>query len=323
MTTVRDLPAVTVVIPCFNQGRYLPAAIASVRRQRYARLECLVVDDGSTDETAALAAGLGASVLTQTNQGVAAARNAGLAAARGDFVVFLDADDELLPGAVAAELAAFGSPSGAAAVVGRCQAMDAAGRALPTSHHRVDAASLYREWLSRNFVWTPGAAMFRRDALEELGGFPVDLGPAADYAVYLRLSRADRVVLLSRDLVRYRQHDASMSRDPASMLRATLEVLRRERRDAPSWALPALRQGQHAWREWYGNQIIERLWSDWRAGRAGWDQARGALTLVRHCPTLAVRRAAGRSRRVLAGALRAARTGTNGRLPAGRRRAVR
>jgi glycosyltransferase involved in cell wall biosynthesis len=292
-------PAVSVVIPCRNQARYLPAAVDSVRAQRYERVECIVVDDGSTDDTPKVAATLGARLLRQRQAGVSAARNAGLSAAQTNFVAFLDADDVLLPDAVAAEVAALEQNPHAAAVVGRCLSIDADGRLLPSRHHVVDTADLYGQWLATNFVWTPGAAMFRRRSLQAIGGFPVDLGPAADYAVYLRLARDNRVVFVPTELVCYRQHDASMSRDPALMLRATLEVLRRERREAPAWALGGIRDGLDAWRQWYGEQIIERLRSDWGAGQVGVPQLRAALTLLHHCPALVVRRAIGKSRRVL------------------------
>jgi glycosyltransferase involved in cell wall biosynthesis len=300
MTIVRERPTVCVVIPCFNQARYLPAAVASVRAQSCAaHVECLVVDDGSTDDTAAVASGLGVAVIRQGNAGVSAARNAGLAATRSDFVVFLDADDELLPAAIGEEIAALEARPDAVAVVGRALPIDADGRLLPCEYDDVDASDLYREWLARNFVWTPGAAMFARPALEAIGGFPIDLGPAADYAVYLRLARIRRMVILSRPLVRYRQHEASMSRDPARMLRATIGVLRREQREAPASAQPAIRSGLDAWREWYGEQIIDDLRRRWRARRVGPRQARAALTLIQHCPGLLLRRTTGRSRRVL------------------------
>jgi glycosyltransferase involved in cell wall biosynthesis len=290
---------VTVVIPCFDQARYLPAAVTSVRAQTCGPVACVVVDDGSTDDTAAVASRLGATLLRQANAGVSAARNAGLAVARTDLVAFLDADDTLLPDAIAAELEAFDRHPGAAAVVGRCQPMDADGRPLPARHDDVDGAHLYRDWLARNFVWTPGAALFDRRALEAIGGFPRDLGPAADYAVYLRLARTDRVVFLPRELVRYRQHEASMSRDPALMLRSTLAVLRREQGEAPAWARAPLRAGVDRWRQWYGEQIVEALRADWRARRVGPRQVRAALTLVRHAPQLVLRRFASRSRRAI------------------------
>src|SRR4029079_18430169 len=92
--------------------------------------------------------------------------------------------------------------------------------------------------------------------LQAIGGFPRDLGPAADYAVYLRLARTDRVGAVPRERVRSRQHDASMSRDPALMLRATLAALRREQRDAPAWAQAPLREGLGAGRGGAREHII-------------------------------------------------------------------
>ena len=300
--TVR--PGVTVVIPSYNQARFLPAAIASVLSQRHPDLACLVVNDGSTDDTSAVASRLGVGLLEQPNKGLSEARNAGLAAARSDFIVFLDADDELLPGALAAAARALAADPRAAAVVGRCQVMDADGEPLPALHGDVDLANLYEEWLSRNFVWTPGAAMFRRQALDEAGGFPPGLGPAADYAVYLRLARRGAVRFIAQDLVRYRQHEASMSRDPAMMLRATLAVLRREGREAGPSRRASISCGRRAWCDWYGEQIVHRLRADWHVGRRGAPQGRAAVTLVRHCPRVALRHVARKVRLTLASAWR-------------------
>jgi glycosyltransferase involved in cell wall biosynthesis len=260
----------------------------------------MVVNDGSTDDTADVASTLGIRVCEQSHRGVSEARNAGLAAARSDLVVFLDADDELLPDAVARGAKALAAEPIAAAVVGRCQVMDAAGGYLPAFHSPVDPANLYQEWLSRNFVWTPGAAMFRKRALEEIGGFPSGLGPAADYAVYLRLARTGRVRFIAEDLVRYRQHETSMSRDPALMLRATLAVLRRESRDAPASLRSSVRRGRKAWCEWYGEQIVDRLRADWRAGRRGGNQVRAVATLLRHSPPVALRHLARKAGRLVA-----------------------
>jgi glycosyltransferase involved in cell wall biosynthesis len=298
-----SLPTVSVVIPCFNQARYLSAAIQSVLNQRYRPVECIVVDDGSTDETSEVASILGVSVIQQTNRGVSESRNAGLAAASGDLVVFLDADDELLPEGIELGVEALESNEQAAAVVGRCEAIDTEGRALSVPQHEIDSSNLYREWLTKNFVWTPGAAMFRRHALAGIGGFPASLGPAADYAVYLRLARTGRVAMVPRHVVRYRQHDASMSRDPALMLRATMEVLKRESREAPSWAQTEIRRGRKSWSAWYGEQIVRRLRRDWRERRWGADQVRAALTVLRNCPSLALRHGARKTRRVLTGAV--------------------
>lgn len=289
MTGSRTRPAVTVVIPCFNQARFLPAAVASVRAQDHPHVECIVVDDGSTDGTAAIASELGVRVLRQSNRGVSEARNAGLAAAQGDLVVFLDADDELLPNALDREAEVLASDPTAAAVVGRCQAMDDAGLPVPASHVPVDPSNVYEQWLSRNFVWAPGAAMFRRREIDAIGGFPAGLGPAADYAVYLRLAREGRVRVIADEVARYRQHDANMSRDPALMLRATLAVLRGEGREVPAGKSNNIRRAERVWADWYGEQIVHRLRTDWRAGRRGARQMRSLATLIRHAPWVALR----------------------------------
>jgi glycosyltransferase involved in cell wall biosynthesis len=98
-----DSPPITVVIPCFEQAEYLMEAVASVAAQTRTACEAIIVDDGSPDDTAAVAAaaierfGDRIRLLRQSNQGVAAARNAGVQAARGAYIVPLDADDRLHP----------------------------------------------------------------------------------------------------------------------------------------------------------------------------------------------------------------------------------
>jgi glycosyltransferase involved in cell wall biosynthesis len=299
---------VTVVIPCFNQAHFLPAAIRSVQRQDGARVELIVVDDGSTDDTSSVAAVLGvATVIRQRNRGLSAARNAGLRAARGEFILFLDADDELLPGAIETGLAALLAHPHADGVVRRCQLMDRDGRPLPTEHAVPGVTNLYREWLLRNFVWTPGAAIFRRDRIADVGGFPEEVGPAADYAVYLTLARAGRMIYDARDVVRYRQHEANMSRDPVRMLRATLTVLRRERPHVPAPLLGDFRRGKRAWRDFYGEQIVEDLRAAVRARPAGTRRVpRFALlppaaTLVWQCPRVFWRHASKKLLRMMRG----------------------
>jgi glycosyltransferase involved in cell wall biosynthesis len=299
-----SFPTVSVVIPCYNQARYLPEAIRSVRAQTQQPIECIVVDDGSTDATSEVAAELGAHVIHQVNGGVSAARNAGLFAARGELVVFLDADDVLLPAALARGSRALATQPEAAAGVSRCEVMDEQGTFVAARHHDVEPSNLYRGWLLSNFVWTPGAAMFRRAALAELGGFCTDYGPAADYALYLRLARDGRIAYLPGYSVRYRQHAAAMSRDPALMLRATQLALRREGRDAPRWARGDIKRGQRAWRNWYGEQIVHQVRAAWHARQWNAGHTNAVLVLLWHCPGLVLQHASRKLRRVLTTFLR-------------------
>src|SRR5688572_32861418 len=88
---------ISVVIPCYNQAHFLGDAIGSVQAQTVADVDIIVVDDGSTDDSAEVARRLGARVVSQPNQGQGAARNHGLRYATGEYLVFLDSDDRLLP----------------------------------------------------------------------------------------------------------------------------------------------------------------------------------------------------------------------------------
>ena len=277
-------PSVTVVIPCFNQGRFLATAIRSVQSQSYEPLETIVVDDGATDGTAEVAAAFQTKVIRQPNRGVGAARNAGLNVADGEFVIFLDADDELLPDAIESGVAFLETRPQISCVVRQCYSMDVDGHSLPSEQPTVDSAGLYREWLSQNFVWTPGTAVFRRSSILAIGGFPTDVSASADYAVYLTLARRGGVALDPRPVLRYRQHDDAMSVDPLLMLRTTLEVLRRERAHVPPELMGAFEHGQRIWRTFYGEEIIARLRRDWRQGRLERWHLHAVYTLFRHCP---------------------------------------
>jgi glycosyltransferase involved in cell wall biosynthesis len=284
-----ERPLVSVVIPCFNHARFLPSAVASVRAQDYPRIEILVVDDGSTDGTADVAARCGVRVSRQRNGGVSRARNAGLEATAGSLLVFLDADDELLPGSVATGVAALAAHPNAACAAGRCTSIDAQGNPVGQTEAAVDTSDLYRTWLLANFVWAPAAVIFRRQALLAIGGFPIGHEGAADYAVYLRLARQGGAVFHGERVAAYRQHGATMSQQPARMLRDVLAVLAAEETHAPAGYAADFARGRQAWTAWYGEQIVDSLRRDWRDGRHGWTQLSSAALLLRHSPSLAAR----------------------------------
>ena len=163
------VPTVSVVIPCFNQGHFLAEAIDSVFGQTLPPTELLIVDDGSTDDTAAVARRYSsARYLAQPNLGLARARNRGLRAARSEFLVFLDADNRLRPGALDAGVKALEAHPAAALAYGRCQRIDEHGRPLPTGTPVPLGPDAYASLLRHNPIWTPAVAMFRRDAIDDV-----------------------------------------------------------------------------------------------------------------------------------------------------------
>jgi glycosyltransferase involved in cell wall biosynthesis len=256
-----------------------------VHAQDWPSIESIVVDDGSTDETSAVARAHDASIVVrQENRGLSAARNAGLAAAHGEYVLFLDADDELLPDAVRSGVEVLSRNRSIAGVGRRSLPVDADGNPLPVTYPPQRSSDLYAELLSNNVVWTPGAALFRRDSMRAIGGFPLTHSPAADYAVLLALARCGQLIIDPRSVVRYRKHDNSMSHDPMVMLLATLGTLRHERRFMPRQYRRLLAAGRRHWRYFYGEQLTVVLRREWRTTRRAGRLLRGAWFLCRHCP---------------------------------------
>jgi len=205
-------PRVSIVIPTYNNAHFLPAAIASCRAQSFDSCEVIVVDDGSTDHTREVLAGCEdqVKVLSLDHSGVCRARNAGIEAARGEYVAFLDADDYFLPDKLARQVACFEANPGLAIVHSGWRVVDAAGRELaPVEPWRVAPRLELQSWL----IWKPvfpGAMMFRREALLKVGGFDPQFRQAEDVELVFRLAldgcAAEWVKIPT---VCYRQHGAN------------------------------------------------------------------------------------------------------------------
>jgi glycosyltransferase involved in cell wall biosynthesis len=227
---MNDRPLISVIIPCYQQAHYLVAAIESVRAQSYTRHEIIVIDDGSTDDTSSVATRYdGLRCIRQRNQGLPAARNTGLRASAGEYVVFLDADDRLLPWALETGVHALRARPECALVYGCCEFIDHAGAALPTPPHPVVAQpEHYRALFDRNYIWTPGAAMFRRTVLMEVGGFDETLiRGCEDLDIYLRIAKDRPLYGHGRIVLQYRKHAGSMSMKLTNMLRAENQLFRK------------------------------------------------------------------------------------------------
>jgi asparagine synthase (glutamine-hydrolysing) len=255
-----DAPLVSVVIPCFNQGRFLGDAIRSVINQTHRHVEIVVIDDGSTDETGAVARQFPeVRYVRQHNRGLPRARNRGLAEGTGQFVVFLDADDRLLPHAIEAGLAAIRGEAAIAFAFGHYRSITEHGRALIDSVPEAMGEDAYAAFLRRNLVGTTSAAIFRTAAVRTVGGFSTSprFRGCEDYALYLELARRFSVMRHMQVVAEYRLHSASMSTNLPRMLASVISILRAQRRwvanDARRRA--ARREGLDAWRRHYVHRI--------------------------------------------------------------------
>jgi glycosyltransferase involved in cell wall biosynthesis len=279
-------PLISVIIPCHNQGHFLREALESVRTATTHATEIIVVDDGSTDDTASVAAAWPRTTcVRQSNSGPAAARNRGFQEARGKYVAFLDADDRLAPGGLDVGVAALNARPECALVYGRCVMMSADGTLLPTPPQPRIEREHYGELLRQNVIWMPAMALFRYEAVARAGGFDPTVDAAADYRLYLRITRVAPIYDHAEIVAYYRQHDANMSRNAARMLRDSLTALAGEWpfvRGAPQLEA-AYREGWRMWQGFYGTHLVNEIRR--HVHRREWaDAAHKALTLGRLHP---------------------------------------
>jgi glycosyltransferase involved in cell wall biosynthesis len=295
---------VTVVITCHNHGRFLRAAVESVRRQAFADPEIIVVDDGSTDTTPDVTASLrGIRCIRQAHQGLSAARNTGWRAARGGFVSFLDADDRLLPRALQAGMACAAAQPSAAFVSGHYVIIDAKGVRTTDRSRPCVMSDHYRALLSSNYIGMHATVLYRRETLERHDGFDLSLPASEDYDLYLRVARREPVVCHPEVVAEYRWHGANMSRNSALMLSTTLRVLARQRahvRGNPAYET-AYRGGVAFWQGLYGDLLLDEVGRRLRTG-APWGVTAHMLgVLLRLYPLGLARRAARVTKRLSRG----------------------
>ena len=216
---------VSVVVPTFNGQHWVADTLQAVLAQTHQNFEVIVVDDGSTDATCEVVRQVapGARLLTQANARVSAARNAGLAAALGEFVIFLDQDDIWHPQQLARQVAWMQQHAECGAVVCRyhhwylAQGQYPAPTAVWPPDPGLVADPEFTGWVYHQFLFdcwalTSGTLM-RRAAVLAAGGFDTQLRYSEDWDLWLRLSQQTQFALLQWPPVLYRQHPVQGSRE--------------------------------------------------------------------------------------------------------------
>lgn len=223
------LPRVSVVIPVYNGERYIRQALISVLRQTHAQIECLVVDDGSVDGTAsAVDATADGRVryVYQANAGVSAARNTGLAAASGDYIAFLDADDVWLPSKLERQLHLAAERPDAGLIY--CGYTITDQRLRPVAQVRPDMRDArLKKWLmlEGNGIGLSFTGMVPRPVADAVGGFNTGLSTSADLEWSCRVANNWPVVAVPAALALYRNHGEQMHRDMIAFERDMIRVL--------------------------------------------------------------------------------------------------
>lgn len=220
-------PAVSIVMPCFNGAAHLPTSVGSVLKQTFEDWELIVVDDGSTDssfEWLESQADPRLVVVRQSNQGVSAARNAGLSRASADCVSFLDADDTWAPTFLEKLCTTLRAhPQAVLAYCGWQNLGLSGGRGQPFVPPDYETPQK-RETLFAGCRWPVHAALARREAVVAAGGFNPALKNAEDYALWLEMAGTSPIVRVPEVLAFYHFHSGDQA--SSNRARAALHLLR-------------------------------------------------------------------------------------------------
>ncbi|HEY0413772.1 MAG TPA: glycosyltransferase family 2 protein [Allosphingosinicella sp.] len=225
-------PLVSVVIPAFNAAATLAETLLSAAAQTYRHIEIVIVDDGSTDRTREIAAVFcekdpRARLVPVSHGGVGAARNRGIAAARGEFVAFLDADDLWSPEKIRKQVAKALPPGNVGFVYTFYRRIGDRGQPLgaPTQF-AIEGRAFWRH-LYWNFVGSGSSMLARRSLVLDMGGFDEGLESCEDYLLQLRLARRYPIACVPEYLVFYRDRPSSVSSDRERMFRGWREAVGR------------------------------------------------------------------------------------------------
>jgi glycosyltransferase involved in cell wall biosynthesis len=277
---------VSVVIPAYNASRTIEETLRSVLRQTHRNLEVLVVDDGSSDDTPKIVEALAAEdgrvrLLRQANAGVAAARNAGIAASSGEFIAPIDADDLWHPTKIERQLRVFAEGGDRIGLVYTWFALiDRNSRVVQLRHQPRHHGSVLRPLAYHNFVGNGSSALIRRSAFEGTGGYDASLRQRGgqgceDWKLYFQIAEHHGFGLVPQPVTGYRDLPDNMSSDVLQMLRSrdlcTADLLPRH---------PELSKAFRSGRNRLSRLLLHRTI---RLGRTG-DAMRLASSIMRYDP---------------------------------------
>jgi glycosyltransferase involved in cell wall biosynthesis len=224
------LNTISVIIPTYNYARYLREAVDSALGQTYAPIEVIVIDDGSTDATPEVLASYGdrIRVIRQKNQGVAVARNAGIASARGKYLAFLDSDDIWYPRKLELQIARFDADPSLGLVHCGMETFDGEGNTVHVWRSGLEgcvASDMLR--FDSQLVMTGSNIVVPKQVAQEIGGFDSRLPPSEDWDFCYRIATRYSIGFVAEVLVRYRMHGSGIHMNIAKMEKASLLALKK------------------------------------------------------------------------------------------------
>lgn len=236
-----DVPLISVVVPCFNAGRYLEASLASIFAQDYPNIEVIVVDDGSSDGSLqrlqALQSQYPFELIAQANGGVSAALNRGLASARGKYVATPDLDDLMLPHSLSVRAEYLECHPETPCVGALVSFMDHEDNWLKDEYANEVVELHFDRILRDTLVVGAPVALYRRSVLDLVGGYDPDIR-VQDFQMTLKIAAlGNPIAIIPVQVTRYRRHLGNLSRRYKTLLEADLKAI------APYQDHPAYAQG--------------------------------------------------------------------------------
>jgi glycosyltransferase involved in cell wall biosynthesis len=227
------MATVGVIIPAFNAARYLPFALESVSLQTFEDWQILLVDDGSTDNTAEVVApflerfGSRIQYIKQNNRGLPAARNTAIRASTTEYLALLDADDVWLPCRLEDSIKAFTARPQVGLAYGLVTGIDPEGRLMQTfeGNRRKAKGNIARQIYMRKVELPCPTMTFRRQCIDEVGVFDETMRATEDRDLWLRIALRYEVAFIPKVIAYYRLSPNSMSTDPQRMLQAQLQFI--------------------------------------------------------------------------------------------------
>jgi glycosyltransferase involved in cell wall biosynthesis len=230
------MPSISVIIPVYNGEKTIQKTVLSILNQTFTDFELIIINDGSTDSTIEILSNIQDSrlkVFTCSNAGLAASRNRGIDKALGDYIAFIDADDLWTPDKLEAQYKALQENPQAAVAYSWTNSIDEAGNLVRSGSCVSASGDVHANLLLLNFLENGSNALFRRQALTEVGNFDESLTSAEDWDMYLRLAARYHFVVIPYPQVLYRISVNSMSANVDKLEKESLKVIERHFKQVP------------------------------------------------------------------------------------------
>jgi len=204
------MPKVSVIIPTYNRSAFISKAVSSVLKQTYRDYEIIIIDDGSTDATAAIIErfnGDKIKYIYQSHKGRSSARNKGVAKSNGDYIAFLDSDDVWLPEKLAIQVKAMDDTPKCGLAYTDAFMEDINGDNIEQRSKKYSCPSgdVFAQLYNWNFIST-STSMIRREIVDSCGLFNEEFGGAEDYDLWLRIAAKHEILFIDKILARYCYH---------------------------------------------------------------------------------------------------------------------